>query len=64
MARRFEKNEYFVPELLLCADTMYAGINLLQPHIPQDASRKKGKVVIGVIEGDTHDISKSLVFAE
>lgn len=57
----FEEDEYFVPELLLCADTMYAGINVLQPHIPQDASRKKGKVVIGVIEGDTHDIGKSLV---
>jgi corrinoid protein of di/trimethylamine methyltransferase len=57
----FEDEEYFVPEILLCADAMYAGINLLQPHIPQDSQPKKGRVVIGVVEGDTHDIGKNLV---
>jgi len=57
----FEDEEYFVPEILLCADAMYAGINLLQPHIPQGSERKKGRVVIGVVEGDTHDIGKNLV---
>ncbi len=57
----FEDEEYFVPEILLCADAMYAGIDLLQPHIPQGSQRKKGRVVIGVVEGDTHDIGKNLV---
>jgi corrinoid protein of di/trimethylamine methyltransferase len=57
----FEDEEYFVPEILLCADAMYAGINLLQPHIPQGSQQKKGRVVIGVVEGDTHDIGKNLV---
>ena len=57
----FEEEEYFVPEILLCADAMYAGIDLLQPYIPQGSQRKKGRVVIGVVEGDTHDIGKNLV---
>lgn len=57
----FEEEEYFVPELLMCADAMNAGIDILKPHIKVDASREKKKAVIGVIEGDTHDIGKNLV---
>ncbi len=57
----FEDEVYFVPEILLSADAMYAGMNVLQPHIPHGSERKKGRVVIGVIEGDTHDIGKNLV---
>lgn len=57
----FENEEYFVPEILLCADAMYAGIEVLRPHIPKEAARNKKKVVIGVVKGDTHDIGKNLV---
>ncbi|MDR0355821.1 MAG: corrinoid protein [Deltaproteobacteria bacterium] len=57
---KYEEEEYFVPELLLCSDAMYAGLDILKPHIPKD-SVKKGCAVIGVIEGDTHDIGKNLV---
>lgn len=57
----FEEEEYFVPELLLCSDAMYAGLDVLKPHIKTNDDEVKHKVVIGVIEGDTHDIGKNLV---
>ncbi len=58
----FDQEEYFIPELLLASDAMYAGLEILRPHIPIDTSaERKSKVVIGVIEGDTHDIGKNLV---
>jgi dimethylamine corrinoid protein len=58
----FESEEYFIPELLLCSDAMYAGLNILRPHLRvEDASQRRFKVVIGVVEGDTHDIGKNLV---
>ncbi|MDR0197143.1 MAG: corrinoid protein [Oscillospiraceae bacterium] len=57
----FEEQEYFVPELIICADAMYAGLNILKPHIKLSEDGVKSTVVIGVIEGDTHDIGKNLV---
>jgi dimethylamine corrinoid protein len=57
----FEEEEYFIPELLMCSDAMYAGLDILQPHIKVDKSEVKVKIVIGVVEGDTHDIGKNLV---
>lgn len=59
--RLFEEEEYFVPELLICSDAMYAGLEVLKPHIKANDTKIKHKVVIGVIEGDTHDIGKNLV---
>lgn len=59
--RLFEVEEYFVPELLICADAMYAGLGLLKPYLKRTDGGKRHKVVIGVIEGDTHDIGKNLV---
>lgn len=59
--RLFEEEEYFVPELLICSDAMYAGLDILKPHIKINKDEVKHKVVIGVIEGDTHDIGKNLV---
>jgi len=56
----FEEEEYFIPELLMCSDAMYAGLDVLKPHL-KTAGEKKGTVVIGVIEGDTHDIGKNMV---
>ncbi|WP_243375078.1 corrinoid protein [Geotalea sp. SG265] len=57
----FDEEEYFIPELLMCSDAMYAGMDVLKPHIRQDAVAEKRRVVIGVIQGDTHDIGKNLV---
>jgi len=60
-SRLYEEGEYFVPELLLCSDAMYAGLNILSPHIQRSNEKSKVRVVIGVVEGDTHDIGKNLV---
>jgi len=59
----YEKKEYFVPELLMCADALYAGLDLLNPAIVASGrkSKVKGSVVIGVVEGDVHDIGKNLI---
>jgi corrinoid protein of di/trimethylamine methyltransferase len=57
----FEEHEYFVPELVLCADAMYKGLDILTPHIKTTDDKKKSTIVLGVIEGDTHDIGKNLV---
>ena len=57
----FEDEEYFIPELLLCSDAMYAGLDILRPHLKNAAQRVRQKIIIGVVEGDTHDIGKNLV---
>ena len=57
----FEQEEYFIPELLMCSDAMYAGLDVLRPHLKTVADGEKRRFVIGVIEGDTHDIGKNLV---
>lgn len=57
----FETEEYFIPELLLCSDAMYAGLDILRPHLKRAENQSRPKIVIGVVEGDTHDIGKNLV---
>ena len=57
----FEEEEYFVPELLMCSDTLNAGLDVLKPHLKVEEGAVKHKVVLGVVEGDTHDIGKNLV---
>lgn len=57
----YEEGEYFVPELIVCSDAMYAGIEELKKYLPESDTSSIGKIVIGVVEGDTHDIGKNLV---
>jgi len=59
--RLYEEQEYFVPELLMCADAMYGGLNILRPLLKTDKSETKGQVVMGVVQGDVHDIGKNIV---
>lgn len=63
VGRLFDRQEYFVPELLMCSDALYAGLDLLKPHIRSEVglSRGKGEIIIGTIEGDIHDIGKNMV---
>lgn len=60
---RFERSEYFVPELLLSARAMKAGMELLRPLLAARGSEPMGRVVIGTVKGDLHDIGKNLVAA-
>jgi corrinoid protein of di/trimethylamine methyltransferase len=57
----YERHEYFVPEVLMCADALYAGLAILRPHVPKAAGGVNAQVVIGSIQGDVHDIGKNLV---
>ena len=58
----YEEEEYFVTDVLLCSDAMYEGLSILRPHLPaSELDKEKPKGVIGVVEGDTHDIGKNLV---
>ncbi|MDA8173182.1 MAG: corrinoid protein [Nitrospiraceae bacterium] len=61
VGRLFEAQEYFVPELLMSADALYAGLDILKPHVQQMDLGVKGSVVIGTVEGDVHDIGKNIV---
>jgi len=58
----YDRQEYFVPEILMCADALYAGLDILKPHLKKDDSQGvKGQVVIGTVQGDVHDIGKNLI---
>lgn len=57
----YEEEEYFVTDVLLCSDAMYVGLDILRPYLPEVSSDDKITGVIGVVEGDTHDIGKNLV---
>jgi len=58
----YDKQEYFVPEMLMAADALYIGLNILRPHIREEESGgARGQVVIGTVQGDVHDIGKNLV---
>ncbi len=57
----FEEGECFVPEMLISARAMQAGLALLQPHLKNAEVVSAGKVVVGTVKGDLHDIGKNLV---
>ena len=57
----YDQQEYFVPELLMSADALYAGLDILKPHIKQEAVKQMGQVVIGTVQGDVHDIGKNII---
>ncbi|HUI90333.1 MAG TPA: corrinoid protein [Anaerolineales bacterium] len=61
VGRKFECGEYFVPEMLIAARAMQNGLSLLRPHLVTAKVAAVGKVVIGTVQGDLHDIGKNLV---
>lgn len=61
VGRLFEEGEYFVPEMLIAARAMQAGLAILKPHLVDAGVKVVGKVVIGTVKGDLHDIGKNLV---
>jgi 5-methyltetrahydrofolate--homocysteine methyltransferase len=61
VGRRFECSEFYVPEMLISARAMKSGLALLRPHLVAANVQAVGKVVIGTVQGDLHDIGKNLV---
>jgi 5-methyltetrahydrofolate--homocysteine methyltransferase len=58
---RFEEGDFFVPEMLISAKAMQAGLTLLKPHLTSSDAKSAGKVAVGTVKGDLHDIGKNLV---
>ena len=62
IGKRFQTGESFIPELIMAGEMMTAITDILKPHMAEDAEEKKlGKVVIGTVQGDIHDIAKNIV---
>ena len=61
VGEKFKRNEVFVPEVLVAARAMNAGLEILKPYIAESGAISKGVVVIGTVKGDLHDIGKNLV---
>jgi len=61
VGRRFEAGEYYVPEMLIAARAMQAGLTILRPQLVASGIKTAGKVVMGTVRGDLHDIGKNLV---
>ena len=61
VGRLFESGEYFMPEMLIAARAMKSGLTLLRPHLVAAKVQAVGKVIIGTVQGDVHDIGKNLV---
>jgi 5-methyltetrahydrofolate--homocysteine methyltransferase len=58
---RFKAGDMFVPEVLMSADSMQAGLNVLRPHLIASGVKLIGKILMGTVKGDLHDIGKNLV---
>lgn len=61
VGKRFKANEIYVPEVLIAARAMHAGMDVLKPLFVKQGVKKIGKIVIGTVSGDLHDIGKNLV---
>ena len=61
VGEKFKNNQVFVPEVLIAARAMNAGLDVLKPELEAGGAEAKGKVVIGTVKGDLHDIGKNLV---
>ena len=61
IGEKFKNNEVYVPEVLIAARAMNAGIEILKPHLISSGVKAQGTVVLGTVKGDLHDIGKNLV---
>jgi 5-methyltetrahydrofolate--homocysteine methyltransferase len=61
VGRRYEEGDFFVPEMLIAARAMQSGLHVLKPDLVQSDVGSAGKIVIGTVKGDLHDIGKNLV---
>ena len=61
VGEKFKNNEIFVPEMLIAARAMKKGVEVLKPMLAGDNSSKIGKMIMGTVAGDLHDIGKNLV---
>ena len=63
VSEKWEKHEYFIPQLLMAADAMKDAFTVLNPHLKADKAKIPSKVIMGTVKGDIHDIGKNIVIA-
>ena len=61
IGRKYEDNEYFLAELLLSGQVVANALKLLEPHLKNQGAKSAGKIVFGTVEGDLHDLGKTIV---
>ena len=61
VGERMENGDMFIPEVLRCAKIMSTALDMLKPHLPEGGVQAAGRIVIGTVKGDLHDIGKNLV---
>ncbi|MCK4418436.1 B12-binding domain-containing protein, partial [Candidatus Aerophobetes bacterium] len=61
VGKKFQANEFYVPEMLIAARAMKAGMEIIKPILVQEDIKSQGTVVLGTVKGDLHDIGKNLV---
>lgn len=61
VGRLYDAEVYYIPELLMCSDVFYLGIDLLKEHLVEHEINLQGTIMIGVVEGDIHDIGKNII---
>lgn len=61
VGEKFSCAEFYIPEMLIAARAMQGGVALLMPHLAESGAKARGKVVLGTVKGDLHDIGKNMV---
>jgi 5-methyltetrahydrofolate--homocysteine methyltransferase len=61
VGKKFEAEEYFIPDMLASAEAVGAAMEILEPHLARSGVKSKGKVIVATVEGDLHDIGKNIV---
>jgi 5-methyltetrahydrofolate--homocysteine methyltransferase len=61
VGKKFKENEIFIPEVLIASRAMKSAMNIIKPFLIEEGSQSKGKIVMGTVKGDLHDIGKNIV---
>ena len=61
VGKKFKENEIFIPEVLIATRAMKAGLDIIRPYLTEQALTPRGKILIGTVKGDLHDIGKKIV---
>ena len=61
VGKKFKANEFYIPEVLIAARAMHAAMDIIKPLLSETGTDTKGKIIIGTVQGDLHDIGKNLV---
>jgi len=63
VGQRWRDNEYFMPDVILAAGAFKSAMAVVEPRLKEQETRSRGKIVVGVVEGDVHDLGKTIVIA-